>query len=280
MKKRYWLVPILCGAAFLIAPMAVAGELKGALTADREIVRVGEVVKLLLTISGSGPADSYEIDQPVFPKLKNLSLIEISQRNEIARCPGGESFSTHFLYVFKIKKPGEEKIPAIQVKYRKKGEDESQAVKVEGLKITLKKAEWGRAAILGLAIIIVGLGIILVVIFRRRKRIVAEKPLSRVSEEKVRKSDDPVKALGSIEEARRQKIAGDPGAFCSEVVRALKVYHEKERDAEIEGFVRKLENLCERVNYGRDEVAEREIDELVRKAELCLNKKIREELTE
>ncbi len=272
-----------------IAPKAQRGGggnlPKGDLSADTTHVVAGETVRLLLRISGGEELRAASFEQPILPTLAHLELISVSQRNEVAFRPGGQFFSTTFLYTLRARSPGSEKIPGIQVKYKVDGEKESRTVAVDGLEIVVAERRNINRRAIALIMLVVAGGALLRSAWRRRSR----KPEGRGEVSKPaapggftaadkQKSRAAVEGLAMVEGARGLKLAGEWGQYGARVMAALSAYLEREPAAEVEKLREKVCALCERVRYAKDREAEKGIEECARKAEIFFKNEIRKQL--
>ena len=268
----------LIAVLLMVAAPGAADQLKGTLSADREAVRLGDEVTLLLELSGAGEAHFYEVEQPDLAALERFSLVEVSQRNETDLGAAGEEFSIRFLYRIKAIKVGTESIPDIRVRYRKEGETEYRVLKVNGLDIVVGAAGMGFGERLFLLLIAMVVVLLLVVIYRtRRKAGRREKQVERKAAG-FEKSDAAVKALARVEENDRLRINGDMGGYCTGLLEAVEGYLAEDPESERNLMAGRLRDLCERLKYAREGEAEREVIEIGRKTELFLKEKIREGL--
>lgn len=273
---RLWL--ILSGAAFLFSPPCGAVQLNGTLSADRETVRPGETVTLLLKVSGGEESKSYQIEQPDLPDLKQFTLLSVSQRNETDISGGKERFSVSFLYRLGAGEAGAEKIPGIEVRYREKGESESRVLSVSGIELIVKEAGWGRGRTILLVLLSAGIVAVLIALYRKKGQVGPGEAPAAPGEVGRGKSGAAVRALARLEEASRLKLEGDSGGYCGGILEALSEYLKEDRDREIDDIARRLNKLCERAKYASDRASEHEVEELGRRAEIFFKKRIREEL--
>jgi hypothetical protein len=262
----------------MVAAPGAADQLKGTLSADREAVRLGDEVTLLLELSGSGEAHFYEVEQPDLAALDRFSLVAVSQRNETDLGAAGEEFSIRFLYRIKAVKAGTESIPYIGVRYRKEGESEYRVLKVNGLDIVVGAAGMGFGERLFLLLIAVVVVLLLVVIYRTRRKAGRREKQVEPKAAGFEKSDAAVKALARVEEKDRLRINGDMGGYCTGLLEAVEEYLAEDPESQRSLMAGRLRDLCERLKYAREGEAEREVIEIGRKTELFLKEKIREGL--
>lgn len=269
---------VAAAAILCVARPSFAGDISGALTADRSRVGEGGTVCLALTVTAPGNARGCRPARPVLPPLRLFDLVSTSQRNEVAFGAAGETYSTTFLYVLRAKSAGEEAIPAIGVRGVKgeKGEGET-LLTAPGLKLVVDPASrglfrWG----LAVAAVAVAAGTALAVSYIARRR---GRPSARPVERRAataRPDDAALAALAAMEDARPLRLSGDWGAYAARIHGALADCAARGGDPELAEIAGVLGALGERVRYARDVEAERAIGESVRKAELILKRKIRE----
>lgn len=257
---------------------------KGTLSADRTYVATGEMVRLLLRISGEGNPRACTLEQPTLPALAHLELVTVSQRNEVAFRSGTQVFSTTFLYTLRARAPGGERIPAIQVRYKAEGDRESRTIAVEGLEIVVREGRRVSRRAIALIVLVAAGGALLGAAWRLRARklkrgargVKAGAPGGSAAggDEKSRAA---VGALAVVEDARGLKVAGAWGEYGAQIFAALSAYLERDSAAEVEELREALGALCERVRYAKDREAERGIEECARKAEIFFKNKIRKQ---
>lgn len=275
-----------CAAATLfLAPGAMrAGEMTGALSADKTRVAEGGTVRLALTVAGPASARGRQILQPTLPPMERFELLSTGQRNEAVIAGEGGSFTATFLYTLRAKKAGEERIPAVQVREKgergEKGEkredgkeDTELLLTVDGLTLTVEPA--GRAVSRGGLVVAVIAGISALALTASCLARGRRRPPSAPAASPPR-GGHALSALAAMEDARPLLHSGDWGVYAERIQCAIADYAVREGNGELAALAGSLVALCERVRYARDEEAEREIREGVRRAERILRLKLRE----
>jgi len=271
-----------CAAASLglAARPARAGGLTGALAADKSRVAEGGIVRLVLTVSGPASSPAIRLLQPLFPPTERFELLSTGQRNEISIGKDGETFSAAFLYTLRAREAGEERIPAFEVREKvgdgeqgEKGGEERDTLllTVEGITLVVEPPGRGvyRAGIVVAAVAGLSAAALAASCLARRRR-----PLSAAPPPP--RGGCALAALAAMEDARPLLGAGDRGAYAGAIHPALAECAAREGDEELAALAGSLAALRERVRYAKDEEAEREIRDGVRRAEQILKRKLRD----
>lgn len=271
---RYIFGLLLAGAGWVMTASGLAAGLDASLQLERERVPIGEEVSIAVIVEGEGSHDEWRIKQPELGTLRYFSLVSVRQRNRTRFDEDGGSWSTSFVYRLKAEEPGEESVPSIRVYYHREDEEEDRVVSAPGCAIHAVPGGIGKGWIL-MAVVLVAAaaGAVALMCRRRYGGVEVESP----SVEEKEKEWGPVaeEALRRVESARSFRIAGDSGAYAAALRDALKVCVEEDMDTVFEEIRRDLAELGERVKYGIDREAEREIDERARRAEIQLKRRVR-----
>jgi len=264
-----------------LAAHAAGDGIEGALSIEKERVEEGSDFTLTLTITGSGKPESFVLEQPLLPKLKYLDLVTCEQRNEAAVRSGKELFTITISYTLRAKEAGEEKIPDLEVKYRKVGERESRTLRVGGVKVLVEQRSSGGRGY-GAVVVLAGAGIAAVILIARFYAARRARSHGETGSQEDAPVEEPetslaaVVALSRMEDAQKLKREGRWGEYGSAVLDAVSEYFERCDDPELRELIESLRDLCEKTRYAHDEDAERGIEACARKAEIFFKKKIRE----
>jgi hypothetical protein len=220
-------------------PYQIAGAPAVSLSLDKDAISTNKIFSLELTLSWEGDADQYlvappQVTLPEGIEKKDYSFISVSR---------GDRYSLHYKYDLFAYKKGNYILEPVEVSYWEKGNNKEEKIRTE--KLHIKVSSFGVVDLvsywpMGVSVIVLaGLFIVLIVLYKKKKRCVDNEELNGVLTREMIASE--------MEQCNAYKIEGDWENYLKRVIsirNKLPTPDEGGKD------MKELDALAERVTYG------------------------------
>ncbi len=220
-------------------PYQIAGAPYVSLSLDKDTISTKKIFSLELTLSWEGDADRYLVAPPQVTLPEGIEGKD-SSFSSVSR---GDRYSLHYKYDLFAYKEGIYILEPVEISYWEKGNNKEEKIKTE--KLHIKVSSFGVVGLvsywpMGVSVIVLaGLFIVLIVLYKKKKRCADNGELNGVLTREMIASE--------MEQCNAYKIEGDWENYLK---RVISISNKLPNPDEGGKGMKELDALAERVTYG------------------------------